>query len=135
MKPRQKSRNPLGATRPREFLCMETKPISWLGQPCQFLLVIDAYSYAALGHLVAMEIDIMQYISTLKQVGEEHDLHDDVTIVWDLPDAECAAMRAAFPYLVDVRHDPASVAAITNEARTFLMAKVVEGERQAGGFS
>jgi len=115
--------NPVGATRPREFLCMESKPLNAGGQHVHLLLLLDAFSFAILGHRIAPAIGPQEYIALLHEVGRGHDLHDDVTLLCDLPPAQLPALRQAFPQLLDLRHDPHGVAAITQEARTYLMAR------------
>ncbi len=115
--------NPVGATRPREFLCMEARPLAVGGLHVHLLLLLDAFSFAILGHRILPAIGPQDYTDLLHEVGRAHDLHDDVTLLCDLPTDQLPPLRQAFPQLRDVRHDPHGVAAITEEARRFLMAR------------
>lgn len=115
--------NPVGALRPREFLCMECKPLDAGGQQVHLLLLLDAYSFKCLGSEMLATIGPTDYVTMLEQVGQDHDLHDDVILLCDLPPEQLPALHKAFPYLIDVRHDPKGVAAITDEARRYMMAR------------
>jgi hypothetical protein len=115
--------NPVGAKRPREFLCMECKPMEVGGLHLHLLLLLDAFSFAALGHRVVPVISTADYIGLLHEVGHGHDLHDDVTLLCDLPSDQLSVLHQAFPHLLDVRRDPIGVAAITDEARRYIMAR------------
>lgn len=113
------STDPLGATRPLEFVCVDTRGIVTRSERGQVFLAVDAFSKKVLAFDARPNNAVPDYIAFIQALDAKHDLRRGTSLVCDLPLLHRAEIMRNFPFK-NVICDKRKAAQVTRDFQGYL---------------